>query len=230
MSDPIEISYRFSFEDGLEEIYSLSFDPESMDLLGPLPAEPPGWTALAFHRCPHCTLDSDSPICPEALALAPVVQGFDGRRSYDPTLLEVSTRERRISARTTLQRALSSLMGLIMATAGCPHAAFLKPMARFHLPLASEAETLYRASSMYLLAQFFRARAGYAPDLSLRGLEARYAVIETVNVSMAKRLRAAMSTDPAVNAVIILDTYAKLMPFSISESLEAVRPAFAPYL
>jgi hypothetical protein len=31
----------------------------------------------------------------------------------------------------------------------------VKPMARFHLPLASEEETIYRATTMYLLAQYF---------------------------------------------------------------------------
>ena len=34
--------------------------------------------------------------------------------------------------------------GLIMATAGCPWTDRLRPMARFHLPFATEAETVYR--------------------------------------------------------------------------------------
>ncbi|MBI5844428.1 MAG: hypothetical protein HZB23_07160 [Deltaproteobacteria bacterium] len=228
MQEPIAITYIFSFDDGKTEIFPLSFHAETMNLVGPLPRVAPKWAELSFHKCPHCPLSTAT--CPVAAALSEVLAGFDGRRSYDPVLLEVTSRERKVTAQTTLQRGLSSMMGLIMATAGCPHAAFLKPMARFHLPLAGEAETLYRATSMYLLAQYFKARDGQAPDLSLAGLEEHYGAMETVNISMSKRLRAAMATDPAVNAVIILDTYAKLLPFSISESLDVVRPAFGDYL
>lgn len=228
MPEPIAITYLFSFENGKKEVFPLTFHPETMSLIGPLPRVAPRWAALSFHKCPHCPLTSET--CPVAAALSAVVTGFDGRKSFDQVLLEVALKERRIIAGTTLQRALSSLMGLVMATAGCPHAAFLKPMARFHLPLAGEAETLYRATSMYLLAQYFRARDGQSPDMSLAGLEEHYSAMEIVNISMSKRLRAAMATDPAVNAVIILDTYAKLLPFSICESLDLVRPVFDDYL
>ena len=40
-----------------------------------------------------------------------------------------------------------------MATAGCPWTDRLRPMARFHLPFANEAETVYRSVSMYLLSR-----------------------------------------------------------------------------
>ncbi len=56
-------------------------------------------------------------------------------------------------AETTAQQAMSSVLGLIMATAGCPWTDRLRPMARFHLPFASEAETVYRSVCMFLLAR-----------------------------------------------------------------------------
>ncbi len=56
-------------------------------------------------------------------------------------------------AETTAQQAMSSVLGLIMATAGCPWTDRLRPMARFHLPFASDAETLYRSISMFLLSR-----------------------------------------------------------------------------
>jgi hypothetical protein len=76
---------------------------------------------------------------------------FDRIISYDTIRLDVTTRERFISQDTTAQRGISSLLGLLIATSGCPHTRFLRPMARHHLPFASCEETLYRAASMYAL-------------------------------------------------------------------------------
>jgi len=55
---------------------------------------------------------------------------------------------------TPLHVALSSLIGLYMATGGCPVMERLKPMARFHLPFADEEETMFRAMSAYLLDHY----------------------------------------------------------------------------
>ena len=84
-----------------------------------------------------------------------IVEPFDRLLSYDEVHVDVTTEERMISLETTAEEGISSLMGLVIATCGCPHTAFLKPMARFHLPLASKEETIFRAASMYLLAQYY---------------------------------------------------------------------------
>ena len=52
--------------------------------------------------------------------------------------LEVTTTDRFVAQDTSAQKGISSMMGLIIATSGCPHTAFLRPMARFHQPLAGE--------------------------------------------------------------------------------------------
>ena len=44
-------------------------------------------------------------------------------------------------------------------------------MAQFHLPLANDSETIYRAASMYLLAQYFLKREGRDADLEIEGLK-----------------------------------------------------------
>jgi len=66
-------------------------------------------------------------------------------------------------------------MGLVIATSGCPHTLFLKPMARFHLPLASVTETIYRASAMYLTAQYFLKQDGKEVDFSLNNIRKIFA-------------------------------------------------------
>jgi hypothetical protein len=121
-------------------------------------------------------------------------------------------------------------MGLVMATSGCPHTAFFKPMARFHLPLASEEETVYRATSMYLLAQYFLKKEGQNADLELKGLREIYHNMHTVNTAIAERLRGASETDSTVNAIVLLDMYALTLPYVIDESLEEIRHLFRPFL
>jgi len=165
-----------------------------------------------------------------AVNIADVVMRLERLMSYDKIQLRVTTQERSVIQDTTAQRGISSLMGLIMATSGCPHLAVFRPMARFHLPLANEEETIYRATSMYLLAQYFVKKQGGTPDLDLEGLTTVYENVEEVNACLARRLRAASSTDSAVNAVVLLDMHAKNVPWMIEESLEKVRCLFAAYL
>jgi hypothetical protein len=228
--EPKTIYYRFTLADGRVQELALLLDMEKIEILNPPPDPAPSWCRLDFHQCPHCPLSvRKHPNCPLAQNLVCVVSRFDGVMSHDKTRLDVLTSERHITQDTTVQRGVSSLMGLVMATSGCPHSAFFKPMARFHLPLASEEETIYRAASMYLLAQFFLAKEARDMDMKLRGLAKIYHNIEIVNTTMAQRIRAATSTDSAVNAIVLLDLFAKTLPFAIEESLEKIRYLFDPF-
>jgi hypothetical protein len=226
-----DIRYCFRFPDGRQENYDLKLDAVTLDLLCERPELLPPWTSLDFHRCPNCPLPSQThPHCPSAAGLVELVTGCSKLPSYDELHVDVITPERTVSKKTSAQRGLSSLMGLIMATSGCPHTSFFKPMARFHLPLASEEETIYRASSMYLLAQYFAHRQGLDADLELKGLKKIYENIQTINRAMSERLRAASKEDSSVNALIILDILAKTLPYAIKDSLEEIRYLFKPFL
>jgi hypothetical protein len=146
--------------------------------------------------------------------------------SYDEVKMEVTTPERMVTKNTTAQRAVSSIMGLEMATSGCPRMAFLKPMARYHLPFATQEETIFRVVSTYLLEQYFRHKQAQSVDLDLENLKKIYAEIQIVNMAMTARLRATGVQDSAVNAVVLLDIYAKMLPYSIEDSLEEIRYLF----
>ena len=92
-------------------------------------------------------------------------------------------------------------------------------MARFHLPLATEHETIYRAASMYLVAQFMVAQNGGTADWSLTGLEAIYARVHEVNLAIARRLREAASKDASANALVRLDLFAGGVAYSLRDRL-----------
>jgi len=224
------IKYYFTLPEGVREVFNLQIDAQELELVGGMPDVLPSWAKLDFHQCPNCPLTPDTyPHCPLAAHLVDIVRRFEGLVSYSEIQVDVMTAERFITQETTVQRGMSSLMGLVMATSGCPHMAFFKPMARFHLPFASAEETVYRATSMYLLAQYFLHKEGHPADLDLTGLKEIYNNIEIVNVAVAKRLRTATEADSAINAIILLDIYTKAIPVVIEESLEEIRYLFAPF-
>lgn len=227
----IFIDYRFKLSDDNVEELRVELNPDRLDLIMQVPETPPAWTKLGFHQCPNCPLNADSQsYCPLALSIIDIVEHFDHVLSYDRIHLEVITKDRRISQQTSAQQGLSSLMGLLIATSGCPLTEYFKPMARFHLPLASRDETMYRAASMYLLAQYFLHREGKEADFQLNGLKEIYDNIQEVNYSVAQRLRSASEADSPVNAIVILDTYAKAIPFVIEDSLECIKHLFNSYI
>jgi hypothetical protein len=230
MTEIIPIQYRFTFTDSTSETFNLQLDSRTLDLFDNLPQTLPAWTALEFQQCPHCSLTpATHAACPLAARIAGIISRFDRFPSYKEVHLEVVTLERVISHGTTIQRAIGSLLGLVIAASGCPHTVFFRPMARFHLPLASEEETIYRAATMYLLAQYYRRENGAAADFSIEGLTEIYRKVQTVNVHVAKRFRGTCDSDSGVNAIVYLDMYAKSMPYAVRESLSELRYLFAAF-
>jgi hypothetical protein len=227
----VAIRYCFTLGDGSQKVYDMELDGQSLELVDSVPENLPSWTTLDFNECPHCPLPIDThPHCPLAVRLVNIVEPFDRLLSYDKVHIDVITKERSISQDTTAEQGIGSLMGLVIAASGCPHTAFFGPMARFHLPLASEDETIYRAASMYLLAQYFLKKEGHEADLELKGLTEIYRNIQVVNAYVVKRLRAAMQKDSSLNAIVLLDMYAKTLSYAIEESLEGLRYLFSPFL
>lgn len=229
--DTIQIRYSFTLVDGGQEIFDLTLDAGTLELEDNVPVDPPPWTKLTFHQCPNCPLPTRrNALCPAAANLVNVVQGFGRVLSHDTVRVEVETAERIVVQDLPAQRGVGSIVGLIMAVSGCPHTAFFRPMARFHSPWASEEETVYRAASMYLLAQYFMRKDGQESEPSLDGLARIYENVRHVNGAFIDRLRAASEQDSTINAIVVLDTLALTMPWAINQSLEGLRHLFEPYL
>jgi len=229
--EAIKIIYEFVFPDGKSHVSKVRINAQTLDQELDGGRLLPEWTLLNFHQCPNCPLNpTTTPHCPVAVNLVKLVNDTGDLHSYDEVEVRITTPERTISGITTAQRGISSLLGLTMATSACPHTSYLKPMARFHLPFASEEETLFRATSMYLLAQYYLYKQGGAADLELEGLNDIYKNLQIINNSLAERLRAASDQDAAVNAIILLDLFAKAFPYCIEESMEEIRYLFTAFL
>jgi hypothetical protein len=214
----LHLRYRYVFADGTHKEFEACIDENSMSLIPPARSEFPAWTALACSRCPNCPLDEKEHVhCPTAVALIDVVDFCADRISYQKVHATVTTPKRTFVHDTTLQIALSSLIGVCMATAGCPVMERLRPMARFHLPFADEDETMFRAMSAYLLGQYFIMKKGGRPDWEMKNLAGMYDEIKAVNQSFCNRLRMVSTKDSNVNAVIGLDCFADAVIFSINQ-------------
>lgn len=229
--DIIEITYCFQLVGGREELFKLQLHPETLELISDDEVPLPAWTELEFYKCPNCPYSKQNHThCFVAKQLAPVIERFSDICSYDEIDLEVITDERRVLQHTTAQRAISSLIGLMFAASGCEHTAYMKPMARFHLPLASQEETTFRAAGMYLLAQYFKLAADKGGKLEMVGLKKIYDDLHTVNVAITGRIRNACKTEASVNAIVLLDTRANLMPFVIEDHFDDIRHLFDAYM
>ncbi len=227
MSDPQRIRYRFDLPDGSQKFLDFNFDAVDFRLANAAPAAPPFWTDLKFNQCGNCPLNaSQHPHCPAALQMASAIEPLKALVSFDTVGVTVTQAERTIYAETTAQQAMSSVLGLIMATAGCPWTDRFRPMARFHLPFASEVETVYRSVCMFLLA---REMTGAEEHHGFAELEDLYENLHTVNRDMSRRLGAATQTDPARNAMALLDAYTTLLPAALESSLEELKPLFGAW-
>lgn len=220
------IRYTFRFDDGRSEQFDLAFNDQNMDMIAsdlPPPAE---WTDLEFCRCDHCPLNKTThQQCPPAHHLQNAMTRLGQELSFTPITLEVTTPQRTIITPTTMSQAFASYMGLIMATTGCPYTQFFKPMASFHLPLASEKETTFRAISSYLLGQYI---AGNTVT-DLEGLEHTYQNMEKVNHGFSLRLRASGQLKE-INSLVQLDMHAKNLSLFLSEAIEDLSPLYERYL
>jgi len=141
-----------------------------------------------------------------AVSQAQVVEAFKDSVSYEAALVTVTTRARTYQQATTLQRGISSIVGIYNVTSGCPVLDRLRPMVRFHLPFASSEEAAFRAISTYLM-QYFAMRRGATPDWELRQLAEIYEAIEPVEKGLSQRLRHASNKDANVNALVLLAVF-----------------------
>lgn len=225
------ILYHFEFENKRNLDFAVELDSETLDPVSPLPETLPSWTALKNHQCENCPLQVEThPHCPLSARIVNIIDGFGEITSFDDVVVTVETPERTITKKTTAQNGASALLGLVMATSGCPLTSFFKPMAAYHLPLASADETVYRAASMYLLAQYYVKQRGGVADLNLDGLREIYENIEILNKDMANRVKAAIRNDAAVNAIVILDFFAKNVTAILEPKLADLAPLFDVYL
>lgn len=223
----IVYEYRFSFANGEQKSFVLEIENSTLLLLSPHNSPAPAWTHLSSHQCVCCPLsEAEAKYCPIAINLAELVESFKDTMSYATCLVSCNTAERCVTKETDVQDGLSSIMGLIMATSGCPIMEILKPMARFHLPFATIEEALFRSVSVYLLRQYFIHLKHGQSDFHLENVKSYYKKIEKVNSGIIRRMKNASRRDADSNGIVILNCLAQILHLEIDDKLQSLAYIF----
>jgi hypothetical protein len=232
VADDLIFVYEFRFTDGRKKVIDLKLDSANLELLNRPEGPYPEWTRLDFNKCPHCALEEGvHKHCPAAISIITPVDFFRNCMSHEKVEVFIETRNRNYSKHSSLQFGLSSMVGICLVPSGCPSLGKLKPMVRFHLPFATEDETMYRVLSMYLMAQFFIAKNGGKPDWSLQNLIEIYNDISVTNKHLANRLASLKAKDASANAIVNLDCFAMFVTSSIQMNMmEELEQMFKGYL
>jgi len=219
--------YKFDFPDGHQKDFTVDFNNQSLQSELLSENNYPDWAQLEFHQCTSCPLTSEDYLyCPLAVSLVPIIYWCKDLSSYDEVDVTVTSAERQVYAHTSLQRAISSLLGLLMSSSACPKMKFLRPLARFHLPLATHEETIFRAVSATFLKKYFDQEDNRNDEDLLAELKEQYKELQNLNRFIAERIRGAIKRDAAVNAIVLLDVLSKSVSFSIDGSLQQIRYLF----
>ncbi len=222
----ITFEYCFVFPQGNTKKFVIELDPSTL-LQKPRSGHFARWAKLSYYQCSCCPLTTkETEFCPIAANISELVEAFRDIASFESCHVSCQTAERLISKDTIVQDGLSSIMGITMATSGCPIMDILKPMARFHLPFATVEESMFRSVSVYLLRQYFIFLEKGKSDFHLENVKSYYNKIELVNDGILQRIKHATKMDADRNAIVILNCLAQILHLELDDNLNSLRHIF----
>ncbi|MBM4175943.1 MAG: hypothetical protein FJ213_07200 [Ignavibacteria bacterium] len=214
----IKFQYTFEFPDGRKKEFDVHVHRDTMGIISPVKRDIPDWAKLTEFKCEHCPLDEhEIYYCPLALNLIDILDAFNDELSYEMVDITVKTTNRDYHKKTALQVGISSLLGIMMVTSGCPIIGKLKPLLYFHLPFATLEETQVRAFSIYLLAQHLKKKRNEVPDWEMKNLEKIYDDIRILNHNVSKKIVNLSNKDASINSLVILNNFADYVMMTLSD-------------
>lgn len=227
--EKISFKYIFDFDDprfGKKE-FTVYLNGNTLIADSPPQSKESEWTHLDFYKCSTCPLkSSDVKNCPIAFNISGLIELFDEIFSIEKATITVVSKERTYSNYDTAQQGLRGILGIFLATSGCPHMEILKPMVRFHLPFASMQETIFRHVTTYLLSQFFEMIDGNEPDYSMEKMKKKYEEVDLVNQGICQRIGHISESDSSKNALTILNAIGIMMDIELDGKLNSLRYLF----
>ncbi len=225
----IEITYKFNFNNPkLSEVsYKLLLNEKTTALVTPDSSNPKleKWTDLNFCKCENCPhSEKDTKACPIAKNISNMVFFFKDHKSFEKCTIGVHTEQRSYMKKGDVQTGLFSILGIVMATSGCPFMDFLRPMARYHLPFSTIEETLFRSTSSYLLGQYLS--TDDKKVISFDNMLESYANVEKINAGILNRIRNIAKEDADPNALVILNGFAQFVNMELTTGLKDLTKVF----
>ena len=197
------IFYHFEMEDGLARAFEVAVNRSMTPRKGTAT-----WTQLKHHKCSVCPLrEQNFSHCPAAVDIEVVVTAFNDLLNHDDVHVVVSLPNgREVHRDCKPAEALSSLLGLILASSACPILSQLKGLALHHLPFASADESMSRFVGAYLIGQYHEAQQGRAASWDLDGLKSFLKQLASLNRDLIKRLEVASAHNPSLVGIRLLLT------------------------
>ncbi|PXA04323.1 hypothetical protein DDZ13_07265 [Coraliomargarita sinensis] len=187
----------------------------------------PEWTRLDHEQCACCPLKTETHShCPAAIRMHEVLETFKDFQSVERVELTVETERRTYLQECDLQSGLNSMLGLLMATSGCPVVGRLRAMATFHMPFCSFGETLFRSVGAYLTKQYFAKQDGEEPDWELEGLKQFYEELEQLNQAFSERIRGIEQSDAISNAMVMFFAASIVVADALEDRLDQYKDYF----
>lgn len=216
--DKIYFNYHFTFSNDTVKTITAIVDRNTLSIIEPQHRYFPEWAKLENFKCPNCPLNPEEhTYCPLALNLQTILSEFNDKNSFELVEVLVETPVRNYQKKTSLQQGVSSLLGILMVTSGCPVMGKLKPLLYFHLPFASIEETEVRALSLYLLAQYVKMIKGEEPDWEMNKLKKIYEDVRTLNHHVSKKIVNLSAKDANINSLIVLNNFAEFVTIILGE-------------
>jgi len=216
--------YTFVFQQGDVFEYVVRLDSEGR-LLPCAQERAPAWSELGYYQCSHCPLTPpDTPYCPIARNIAEPVVLFNNINSFTPCTVTCHALHRQVTKQTVVQEGLASILGIVMATSGCPLMDFLRPLARFHLAFATVDEAIFRVAAMYLLHHFFK--TDQSTPISLEQIKQHYGLVKEVNRNMLARIKNSAKSDADKNAIVSLNSLAQIFELELDSQLTSISGYF----
>lgn len=214
MSD--NVRYSFKLAKAREVVFDVGTEAPELDQ----DASYPAWAELGFEQCACCPLkEKDCAYCPAAKEINEVMEAFADHDSTESVEVTVKTAERSYFEECDLQVGINSLLGLMMATSGCPVLKPLGAMASFHIPFCTTRETLHRTVGSYLIKQYFKQLEGGVPDWEMKELKELYDLLEGLNRDFSKRIQKSSCSDAVSNAVVMFFATSVVVASSLDQQL-----------
>lgn len=216
----MQIDYQFEFPDAPATRVCVDLDrkPDARRI-----ATAPEWTKLGYQQCQKCPLNpSLHSHCPAALDVHALLGALPATASYKRIDVKVTSPMREYHKVVSVEEAVRSLMGLVMASSACPVFGLLRPVARHHLPFASTEEQTLRMVSFYLMQQYFKVHEGKAPDWALTQLILHFKNLQLVNHAFWQRITGHVQNDANARALLSFFTLSGNLSASIDQQLDQV--------
>jgi len=217
-SDSWDNLLTIRFENGKEESFFIELS-RSGSFLFPERDKDDDWTRLDFHKCPCCTLTSETTKhCPAAEALQETLMKLREHYSYERVTAKlVDWAGRSTTVDWQLQEVGSIFVQLAVFASDCPVGQQFKQLLKDLRPFATNEEL-----SKYLISKLLLKHRGEIEQTKNDILQ-KMEPIRMVFSQLSKRLASDTGGDAIANSIVRLDAFALNISLYLEEVLEEVK-------